>query len=245
MFRPYCAIITDSFREAFASRVLWILLILITGVLLGLAPLGYQSKLVTGLSVGDIRDWPELITTLAGDEGTRTSPQGRIWTLLDPATKELMKSLSQGLQRDPSGELADDSIQQVLRDLRSVMADEGLYDEFAWEGIELNEEAEDLLRRREQGLSAGLTQRLNRLLLERAFPEVVRTSRSGVVELSCLGWSIPQPWPLQADQLQVTVKYGISLLMTVFLKFISIIVAVLVTAPIVPKRSPRDRSISC
>ena len=40
--RPYLAIIADSFREALASRVLWILLILITLLLAALVPLSYS-----------------------------------------------------------------------------------------------------------------------------------------------------------------------------------------------------------
>ena len=41
--RAYLAVIKDSFREALASRVLWILLVLITLLLLSLAPLGVKD----------------------------------------------------------------------------------------------------------------------------------------------------------------------------------------------------------
>ena len=41
--RPYLAIIKDSFREVLASRVLWILLALITLTLLVIAPLTYSQ----------------------------------------------------------------------------------------------------------------------------------------------------------------------------------------------------------
>src|SRR5258708_7444053 len=41
--RPYFAVLKDSFREAFASRVLWVLLILTTLLLLALAPLGLKD----------------------------------------------------------------------------------------------------------------------------------------------------------------------------------------------------------
>ena len=51
--RPYLAIIKDSFREALASRVLWILLILITFGLAALAPLGFRSEKTTEFRQGD------------------------------------------------------------------------------------------------------------------------------------------------------------------------------------------------
>lgn len=43
MIRAYLAILKDSFREALASRVLWILLIVITGTLVLTAPLGLRE----------------------------------------------------------------------------------------------------------------------------------------------------------------------------------------------------------
>ena len=50
--KPYLAIIADSFREALASRVLWILLILITLVLVALLPLGYRAEQTTEFRPG-------------------------------------------------------------------------------------------------------------------------------------------------------------------------------------------------
>ena len=45
--RPYLTVLKDSFHEAFASRVLWILLAVSTLVLLALAPLGLQDQRAT------------------------------------------------------------------------------------------------------------------------------------------------------------------------------------------------------
>ena len=59
--RPYMAVIKDSFREAFASRVLWILLSISTLILLALAPLRIQEQRASQLHPRSIRDWPGLI----------------------------------------------------------------------------------------------------------------------------------------------------------------------------------------
>ena len=45
----YLAVTKDSFREALYSRVLWILLLLITVLLLALLPLGWHRQLTTDL----------------------------------------------------------------------------------------------------------------------------------------------------------------------------------------------------
>ena len=55
--KAYLAVIKDSFREAFASRVLWILLVLITLLLLLLAPLGVKDEVAATLSRGDISNF--------------------------------------------------------------------------------------------------------------------------------------------------------------------------------------------
>ena len=66
--RPYLAIIKDSFREAFASKVLWVLLALITLLLIALAPLGIGVTPTTEFTWGDIVDGPELVGKMRQSE---------------------------------------------------------------------------------------------------------------------------------------------------------------------------------
>ena len=61
--KPYLAVIKDSFREAWSSRVLWILLVLITLVLLAIIPFGWTRQLTIGLQQDDLRDYPKLATS--------------------------------------------------------------------------------------------------------------------------------------------------------------------------------------
>ena len=53
----YFAVVKDSFREALASRVLWLVLVLISLLLLILAPLGYGEVLTWRMGEGDVRGW--------------------------------------------------------------------------------------------------------------------------------------------------------------------------------------------
>lgn len=80
----YLAIIKDSFREALASRVLWLLLVLITLLLLVIAPLGYHQVVTWQLSDNDVRGWENLMHKVR-TEGRKDepSPSRRIFVSLD------------------------------------------------------------------------------------------------------------------------------------------------------------------
>ena len=76
--RPYLAIIKDSFREALASRVLWVLLLLITLTLIALTPVGWKSSISAKLLPTDVRNPPNLVGLLrAGDMTHQPSPRPR------------------------------------------------------------------------------------------------------------------------------------------------------------------------
>src|SRR5215471_16790483 len=89
--RPYLAIIKDSFREAIASRVLWILLVIVTVALLGIAPLSFRQVATVDLRDGDVEEWPLLIDELreASQSETPTAAR-RVWSLLDDEGKKLV-----------------------------------------------------------------------------------------------------------------------------------------------------------
>ena len=56
--RPYLAVLKDSFREALASRVLWIVIILTTLALVVVAPLGIKEETAARLRRNSVRNWP-------------------------------------------------------------------------------------------------------------------------------------------------------------------------------------------
>ena len=68
--RPYVAIIKDSFREALASRVLWVLLLMITVLMIALIPFHWRSTIAADMTKLDVRNVGNLATLLksGGDE---------------------------------------------------------------------------------------------------------------------------------------------------------------------------------
>src|SRR5580700_5903095 len=82
--RPYLAVFKDSFREAFASRILWLITGLITLVLfVGLAPFALREETAYRFQRNEFRNGPEFLQLLASEETSKTpSAAHRIWSRL-------------------------------------------------------------------------------------------------------------------------------------------------------------------
>ena len=63
--RPYLGILRDSFREAVASRVLWILFAVATLFLAAIAPFGIRDVQPTRLARNSVVKWNDLALKLA------------------------------------------------------------------------------------------------------------------------------------------------------------------------------------
>ena len=72
--RAYMAVIKDSFREAFASKILWVLIILITLFLLLLAGFSVNPAMRTSFERRDVIDMEVLALRLRDAEAD--SPAG-------------------------------------------------------------------------------------------------------------------------------------------------------------------------
>src|SRR5688572_12590838 len=172
--RPYLAIIKDSFREALASRVLWILLSLITLKLLLLAPLGIRLNLTTDFTWGDIVEAPRLVASLQrASLIPGPSPGKRIWSLIDEPAREKVLKLRQ-VEEGDNREFFQGM--NALRDaLADVMKRRDMYDAEAWEGVSPAKECREYLERPRDSLSKDELARMNRLLVEAAFPAHFRS----------------------------------------------------------------------
>src|SRR5262249_25300818 len=155
--------IKDSFREALASRVLWILLILTTIVLLLLlAPLGIKEQLASTIQPEEILDWPRFIGQLKAEAGSaEPTPGKRIWALCSDRLKRGIEARSAAAQAG----LDTTDQQNATRELNAILPRRDFYDEPAWRGMDLGTEAAGLLERGIPQLSDQQVARLNRLLL--------------------------------------------------------------------------------
>jgi hypothetical protein len=129
--RAYLAIIKDSFREALASRVLWVLLLLITLILLPMTPLGYREEITTGLGENAIRELPEFIERIRSD-GAKSdpSPARRIWTLLDEPVQKKVADFAMPEEGDAAGAFEFiRTVKEITRAFDAVAKRPDFYDE--------------------------------------------------------------------------------------------------------------------
>lgn len=116
------------------------------------------------LTQDDVKDWTGLITVLKGQAREETPSPGRqIASKLDPdIQRALVNATVDGLVAEKA---------TLLKQLNKVIEKPGLYEEAAFSGIELSEEAKSLLP--EANLDRSKQIRLNRLLLQAAYPEFI------------------------------------------------------------------------
>mgnify|MGYP007073180787 FL=1 len=198
--RPYLAIIKDSFREAVSSFMLWALLAILTFILLMLAPFSYSEQLVGELPWGDVAEWRVML--LAIKEGSQTdgpSPSKHIYEQLDGSLTKRIDRLWEKLQDIEDDDDARGTGQEVAsicsklhENLNELLEAKDFYDEAAWDEIELTDEAKELVAQNPSDLSQVRLQRRNRLLLEAAYPALVRKSMGVEFRPTWMGRTIAQ-----------------------------------------------------
>ncbi|HRX82164.1 MAG TPA: ABC transporter permease subunit, partial [Pirellulaceae bacterium] len=235
----YLAIIKDSFREALASRVLWLLLVLITLLLLVLAPLGYHEVVTWRLGDNDVRGWEQLMHKVRTDgKKDEPSPSRRIFTLLDDKLQErLVKVKLTGIDEDARGPFEFMGVANDFRkSLNQAIEQPDFYDETSFTKVPLlSDELRELKETGPETLDASEVGRFNRLLMEASFPELVRGSPPTSIQLKYGWWEFFDPIPLRRATLQEWLQTGASFVMTWFVGAIGVLVAILVTSPIVPQ----------
>lgn len=248
--RPYLAIIKDSFREALASRVLWIMTGLIAVLLLALAPIGYKTNLTGEINWGEIADAPQLVHRIRRDaDSPDHSPGKRIWSLLDDETRKKLTEID-----DSPPENADDAdarrdrrqrrdqaqdfargMETLRKGLNKLITRRDFYQEEDWKGVTLPKEATDYLARPRNSLSSEELARLNRLLIETPYQSSFVWRSPDSMRVTYLWFSTPA-LPFSKKQVDSVVKQWI---LTTAMRWIvgvfGIIAAILVTSTVIPQ----------
>ncbi|MEM7453143.1 MAG: ABC transporter permease [Planctomycetota bacterium] len=218
--RPYLAIIKDSFRAALHSKVLYVLLLLITILLVGIAPFRLHEVLDWEIGYNSNVSRPhELVIRLVERKDDERYPEmGRVWEMLSDGMKNDLQDVYD--RNEAGGVLADPDMPAIQefdpnggppmpRHRGLVPAqydDEGIYRALV---NELNERVikdEDFYREEDwesrtiraeaddlvkQGsLSTERSRRLNRLLLADAFGSVLEDGSPTSLDFYYLHWKI-------------------------------------------------------
>ena len=234
--RACLAILKDSFREAAASRILWLALGAIALVLGALAPMGLNSVPSTRLRPFELVDTDALVKAIQAGAAETTGPAHHLWTLFDPKTQDTIRTTN------PPGPEASERDQRRYQN-RVVDAINGLLDrpEFyrgpqwaspAWDTARIDEN----LRTEDP---AGLTkpQRAARNLkrLAAAFPDAISIQDEKSLELSYGTMTLFGPLRLPPSQTDELINELIVGVLTIFLGFFGVFGSLLVTASIIPR----------
>ena len=230
--RPYLAIIIDSFREAFASRMLWILFILTTLLLAAIAPLSMVEQRATEFQRSEIQDWPAFLASLV-QEGTadEVTPGKRTWELLDPEIQGKIKAAVED-EEQPEMQLA--LVLDVLESLNQILLRQDFYDEASWQDIKLDESTRELLEGLDATSSTEDIALANRLLLRSAFPVYLPRVSATQVFVTYLGNPVGTALPFPRDLANPVINEIVAAVMNFFIGTLGVFAAILVTASIIP-----------
>ena len=226
--RPYIAIIKDSFHEALASRVLWVLLLLITLLLAALIPFHWQTTIAAELLEPDIRNVRNLSVLLkSGADEEPDALTRHVWNSLKDKTRQEINELS----AERRGR--DFRMRRILKeDFNRIIAQEDFFDDALWAEAPLSDRAQEL---RQQGsLTEDQRKQLNRLALEAALPGQLRPCPDEAVGFRYANWDLDFIPPLQRSFAEEQMDTFVMAFMAIFVGFFGIFAGVLVTAPIIP-----------
>ena len=233
--RPYLAIIKDSFLEALASRVLWILLILITLGLAGLAPLGFRSEQMTEFRQGDFLNARAVARQMQREyKSGAPSPGYRICSSLDEGARQLIAAFG---DEDTAGDRPYYSdLRKWISALNGLLKKRDLYQQQDWESVLLGSESRELLNQGLDKLSEDDLARLNRLLIEMPYEEHFRPQPPMQIVITYFGAGISPPIRFSERRVkQVIEQIVLPALIGFLVGAIAVLTAILVTAPIIPQ----------
>jgi ABC-type transport system involved in multi-copper enzyme maturation permease subunit len=246
--RPYLAIIKDSFREAWRSWALWVVLVLITLFLIALAPVGASREAVVGVGPLELleRDGQRFLLEigLAG-ESDEATPAKAIFDRLDPKTqkrvldvvKKIVTAADEESERGPVPPSDAGVAFEVREELDEMLREPGFYEQEDWRRVNLRSEAFELKAQGLENLDEARIARFNRVALESAFPDLFfRTPPRGYV-FSYLVWELnpDNALPVTEKDFADTVAFWLRGSMNWVFGSLGILIALIVTAPMVPQ----------
>jgi hypothetical protein len=230
--KAYLTIIRDCFHEAFASRVLWIVLGLITLLLIALAPFSITEQPAIQVRVSDVFDAEALLTQISnhGTNGAQT-PGAAIWNLLDEKDQRAVSAALDN-EEDKGREMRR-ALETVLNGINDVDAPDKIFSNPAFSRLTLPEEAQDLMDRRDSNLSDEEGRRLNRYLVASAFPRAIYLSSGSETKVGYFIWGDDlDPLPIPKDDILEPAVTGVT---TFLLGTLGVMLAILITASMIPQ----------
>ncbi|MFM8573998.1 MAG: ABC transporter permease [Pirellula sp.] len=224
--KPYIAVLYDSLIESVRSRVLWILMAGWLLILVALFPLSLSEEETYRVSSSDLNNARTMLDQLAqASAGRGTRAQRAVYEKLDEPFQETLKERLRTQKRIPIG--------QLVASLNDLLGRDDLYDKQAWPTAERREELKELIE--DTSKSPEETQKLNRRLIDLAFPGNIRSATGQATWVTYAGMKFMDPLPFTLRQIRPFIEATLfPFIMWLGLGQIAMMVAIVVTAPMVP-----------
>lgn len=227
--RPYFAVIADSFRAAFASRVLWVAIGAIYLFLFAIAPIGYRQVFTTTIRWFDISNGTRMKAMLA--EGIAKDTQ----TPVGMIAKALPEELQDNLRKVAEGEEIRIRLDLLAEALSDLLKRDDWYDASVWKNINRLRELRELDAKPREELSEELRQRQARLRIESALPGVFENRSARSMALTYAGYDFPAVFQIDPTQFKMLLNHFVlRIIIDWLLGFVMIFLGILVTASIIP-----------
>jgi hypothetical protein len=237
--RACLAILIDSFREAAASRILWIALATIVVVLLALSPLGFKTATSTQLRPFELVDTERFLRTLAEGKAAPDTAAGHLWSLLSDDQK---KNVNEWINpeapvaaqpADRHGPPRPGRLQsKVLDVINQQLKKPEFYKAEAWASVKMDDslKAADAASLPVEELAAKNLKRL-----ARAFPQSMDVQGDLSVSLSYGTMVLFGPLEGAPSQTERLIDETTIVILSVFLGFFGVFSSLLITASIIPR----------
>ncbi len=229
--RPYLAVIVDSFREAFATRVLWVVLLLVALLLAAFAPFTFRDAVAVTVRHQDFRDARGVLLHLREQSGKPDSPSGYLWSRLSGSLQEDVGGLSVDSDRRERME----AFGRFRGELNSLLRERDFYRDEVWQNSRLNREGRDLLKQGVANLSDSDLARFNRLALDAALSDFLEPAATNAVQFEYAGYEFGDELPVPAQQVREIGELVLAFVVSWLVGFAGVLAAIIVTASIVPR----------
>ncbi|MFO0427725.1 MAG: ABC transporter permease [Planctomyces sp.] len=249
-FRPYIAILKDSFREALVSRVLWVALFGILMLLLVLAPFGIRTEKSDRLRQHEVTDPEEFLLSILpkkdGEQSPSSTAEDRVtkarqhlWNILSDDQKNRIRSWQQlpapPENRDAAGgpRRTDSIPRQIVKLINEILPRAEFYDAGVWDDLDLDAETRELIELSRSDESR--IQSRNLKLLAAAFPGSIGLQNDPAISLVYGTTELFGPIDTMFSEFRRAVDEVVIGVLTVFLGFFGLFGALLVSASVIPR----------
>ncbi|MFN7731947.1 MAG: ABC transporter permease [Pirellula sp.] len=224
--KPYLAVLYDSLIESIQSKVLWILLACWTLILLALFPLSISEGESYQVRMADIASPKAVLDQLAAaSAGKGTRAQRAVYAKIDTEFQNTLQD------RQRSGRKI--LVGRLVSSLNETLTKDDLYDAEAWPNATRRTELKELIDKSSK--SPQEIQKLNRRLLDLAFPGSIKSSAGQATWITYAGMKFAEPLPFTARQMRPFIEANLfPFIMWIGLGLIAMMVAIVITSSMIP-----------